>query len=142
MLAARAEHVCEVIAPELAAGRDVVCDRFSGSTLAYQGYGRGLDVDELSRLSSWAAPGVLPDRIVLLHLDPLLARSRRAGRRPPDRLEQEDAGFHARVDAGYAALAAADPFRWRVVDGAGTVEEVAARIDAAVADLRPWPVPE
>ncbi|MDQ2725038.1 MAG: dTMP kinase, partial [Actinomycetota bacterium] len=66
MLAARAQHVAEVIVPALDAGRQVVCDRFSGSTLAYQGYGRGLPPESLARLSTWAANGVTPDRVILL----------------------------------------------------------------------------
>ena len=131
MLAARAQHVEEVIAPALAAGRDVVCDRFSGSTLAYQGYGRGLDPGELARLSSWASGGLEPDRVVLLVVDPAVARARRAGRGGEDRMEGEGDGFFARIDAGFAALAAADPQRWRTVDGAGAVEHVAARVLAA-----------
>ena len=131
MLAARAQHVDEVIAPALAAGRDVVCDRFSGSTIAYQGYGRGLDPTELGRLSSWAAAGLEPDRVILLVVDPAEARARRIGRGGADRMEGEGDGFFARIDAGFAALAAADPQRWRTVDGSGAPDEVAARVLAA-----------
>jgi dTMP kinase len=131
LLAARAQHVAEVIGPALEAGRDVVCDRFSGSTLAYQGYGRGLDPAELGRLSAWATNGIEPDRVILLQVDPSLAQARRAGGPPPDRMEGEGAGFFERVQAGFAALAAADPVRWRVVDGSGPIDEVARRIAAA-----------
>jgi dTMP kinase len=134
LLAARAQHVDEVIEPALASGRHVVCDRFDGSTLAYQGHGRGLDVAELARMSSWASRGLGPDLVVLLRIDREVARSRRANR-PADRLESEEAAFHSRVDAGYDALAAADPRRWRVVDGTGSVGDVAARVLAAVSDL-------
>jgi dTMP kinase len=138
LLAARAEHVAEVIGPALAAGRDVVCDRFSGSTLAYQGYGRGLDPAELARLSLWASDGIDPDRVILLQVSPALARARRIAERriaerQPDRMEGEGAEFFARVQAGYAALAAADPARWRVVDGSGPVNEVAVLVAAAAA---------
>jgi dTMP kinase len=122
-----------VIEPALAAGRDVVCDRFSGSTLAYQGYGRGLDSAELARLSSWATDGVEPDRVILLQVDPSLALARRAGGPPPDRMEGEGADFFERVQAGFVALAAADPARWRVVDGSGSIDEVAGRVAAAAA---------
>jgi dTMP kinase len=128
MLAARAQHAAEVIVPALDAGRDVVCDRFSGSTVAYQGYGRGLDPEELIRLSDWASGGLCPDRIVLLQVTPELARSRRQARGGEDRLEGEGAEFFERVERGFAALARADPARWRVVDGSGAVEEVAARV--------------
>ncbi len=132
LLAARAQHVVEVIEPALAEGRDVVCDRFSGSTLAYQGYGRGLDPAELARLSAWATGGREPDRVVLLRVAPEVAAARLGGRGSADRMEEEDAAFFARVAAGYEALAAADPQRWRVVDGAGSVDEVAGRVwDAA-----------
>ncbi|MGH9115616.1 MAG: dTMP kinase [Acidimicrobiales bacterium] len=131
MLAARAQHVDEVIAPALASGRDVVCDRFSASTVAYQGHGRGLDPSELARLSTWASEGVEPDRVVLLQVTATIAAARRAGRTGHDRIEGEGAEFFSRVEEGFAALAAGDPARWRVVDGAGSVEEVAARVLAA-----------
>lgn len=136
MLAARAQHVDEVIEPALAAGRDVVCDRFSGSTVAYQGYGRGLDPSELSRLSRWAAGGLEPDLFILLQVPPEVALLRRAARTSAgagtDRIEGEVAAFFARIDDGFRLLAAQDPVRWRVVDGTGPVETVAARVAEAV----------
>ncbi|MGH9055598.1 MAG: dTMP kinase [Acidimicrobiales bacterium] len=131
MLAARAQHVEEVIAPALASGRDVVCDRFSASTVTYQGHGRGLDLAELARLSTWASGGVEPDRVVLLQVTAAVAAARRAARTGHDRIEGEGAEFFSRVEAGFAAMAAADPARWRVVDGAGSVDEVAALVLAA-----------
>ncbi|MHB1929547.1 MAG: dTMP kinase [Acidimicrobiales bacterium] len=133
LLAARAEHVATVIAPSLDAGRDVVCDRFAGSTLTYQGWGRGLDPQKLQLLSSWAAAGCEPDMVVLLTVTPEVATARlrdRLGGR--DRMEGEDAAFFARVAEGFASLAASDPARWTTVDGAGTVDQVAARVAAAV----------
>lgn len=130
VMADRAQHVEEVVRPALSAGRHVVTDRFSGSTLAYQGYGRGLDVVDLGRLSGWAAGGLEPDVVVLLDVDPALA-AKRAGR-PTDRMEAEDQDFHRRVVDGYRSLAAADPARWRVVDGTGTVEAVSALVRQAV----------
>jgi dTMP kinase len=135
LLASRAQHVAEVIGPALAAGRDVVCERFSASTLAYQGFGRGLDPADLVRLSSWSTVGIEPDRVVLLQVDAASAQARRASRSAPDRVEGEAADFFARVEEGYRALAAADPVRWRVVDGSGSIDEVAARVATAVADL-------
>jgi dTMP kinase len=127
LVADRAQHIEEVVAPALEAGRDVVTDRFSGSTFAYQGWGRGLDLDILRTLSSWAACGVEPDLVVLLEVPAELAMARLANSRP-DRLEALGGGFHERVAEGYRALAAANPDRWVVVDGLGEVEEVAARV--------------
>lgn len=132
MLAARAQHVADVIEPALSEGRDVVCDRFSGSTVAYQGYGRGLDPDELRRLSSWSAGGVEPDVVVLLRLDSSSAEARRDGRGSMDRIEGEGRDFASRVASGFSAQAADDPDRWRVVDGSGSIDEVASRVWEAV----------
>lgn len=132
MASARAQHVSEVVAPALAAGRHVVTDRFSHSSLAYQGYGRGLDIEELRWLSEWATGGLWPDVVVLLDLPRGVALASPAS---PDRFEAEAWAFHERVRAGFRALAAGDPDRWRVVDAAGTVDEVAARVWAAAAPI-------
>jgi dTMP kinase len=131
MLAARAQHVAEVIEPSLSEGRDVVCDRFSGSTLAYQGYGRGLDPRELADLSRWASGGLHPDRVILLVVGADVAGERVAKRGAPDRMEAESTDFFSRVEQGYKAQAAADS-SWQVVDGSGTVDEVARRVWEAV----------
>jgi dTMP kinase len=133
MLAARAQHVSEIIKPALSAGRDVVCDRFAGSTIAYQGYGRGLDPVELERMSAWAAGGLEPDVVVLLYVDAATAAARRQRRGLQDRIESEGDGFFDRVAAGFSAMAGAHPTRWQVVDGTGSVEQVAARVAAATA---------
>ncbi len=132
VLAARAQHVEELIRPALAAGHDVVCDRFAGSTLAYQGRGRLLGFEPLAAMSLWAAGGLTPDRVVLLSVPADVAASRRGRRGTVDRMEGQTDAFFARVEDGFQALAAADP-TWRVVDGTGEVDEVAARIDAALA---------
>jgi dTMP kinase len=132
MAADRAQHVTEVIEPALARGDDVVTDRFSGSSLAYQGFGRGLDVDEVRRLSAWAAAGVEPDLIVLLDVPVDVAAGRRGA--AGDRMEAEGSEFHARVLEGYRALAVADPHRWVVVDGAGSVDDVGERVAKTVAE--------
>lgn len=131
MLADRAQHVAEVVRPALAGGADVVSDRFSGSTLAYQGYARGLDVAELAGLSAWASGGLEPDLVILLDVAADVAVARLG--HDLDRMEDAGADFHRRVASGYRALAAADPARWCVVDGSGTVDEVTARVDAAFA---------
>ncbi len=130
MAADRAQHVAEVIRPALASGRDVVTDRFSGSTLAYQGYARGLDVDELARLSQWATGGLEPDVVVLLDVPAEVAAMRM--KRGLDRMEAAGDDFHRRVADGYRALAAAHPDRWRVVDGSGTVDDVEALVNKAL----------
>jgi dTMP kinase len=132
MVADRAQHVSEVVEPTLSSGRWVVTDRFSASLLAYQGFGRGLDVAELRRLTSWATGGLWPDLTVLLDVPPDVAASRR--RRELDRLEREDADFHQRVAAGYHALAAADRATWAVVDGLGEAADVAGRVLAVVTE--------
>lgn len=122
MAAARAEHVATVIRPALDSGADVISDRYTPSSLAYQGFGRGLDVETLREVSRWAAGGLEPDLVILLVSD-----TARLGE-VADRLEQEGAEFHERVANGYAELAAADPSHWRTVDGNGTIDEVAARV--------------
>lgn len=128
MAADRAQHVAEVIRPALASGRHVVSDRYAGSTLAYQGYGRGLPVDDLRRLSAWAAAGLTPDLVVLLDVPRDLGSTRAAARVDPvpDRVEAAGDGFHSRVAQGYRALAAADSARWVVVDGSAPADEVEA----------------
>lgn len=130
MAAARAEHVAEVIAPALAAGRTVVTDRYTGSSLAYQGHAHGLPVAEVASLSAFAVDGVVADLVVLLTVADEVASSRLTGR--ADRLEGLGTAFHQRVAEGFLALAADDPARWLVVDGDGTPDEVEARIWHAV----------
>ncbi len=129
MAADRAQHVAEVIRAVLARGDDVVSDRFTGSTLAYQGYARGLPVDELASLSAWATGGLEPDIVILLDVPAEVAVTRM--KREPDRMEAAGDAFHRRVAEGYRALAAADPGRWRVVDGSGSVQEVEALVARA-----------
>ena len=124
--AARAQHVTEVIEPALAAGRHVVTDRFTASSLAYQGVGRGLGVDQVAALSAFATGGLAPDLVLLLDV-PLDVTAARLSEQP-DRLELEGAPFHARVAAAFRQLAAADPQRWVVVPAGGSVDEVAARV--------------
>jgi dTMP kinase len=129
LAADRAQHVTEIVEPALQSGRVVVTDRYVGSSLAYQGYGRGLDVDDVARLSEWATRGLDADVVVLLDVDPAVARARRS--RHLDRIEAEDDAFHRRVVEGYRALAAADPGRWLVVDGSPGVDAVAASVAKA-----------
>jgi dTMP kinase len=132
MAADRAQHVAALVRPALAEGTPVVTDRYLYSSIAYQGYGRGLDPSVVRDLSLFAVDGLLPDVVVLLDLPADVAAKRLAGR--PDRFEVEGDGFRRRVAEGYRALAAADPERWVAVDAVGTVEEVAGRVRAAVRD--------
>jgi len=115
--ASRAQLVAEVIQPALAAGRVVLCDRYADSTMAYQGYGRGLDRDALAALTAVATGGLRPDLTLLLDLDVAhgLARRRDEGEEM-NRLDLETIEFHRRVRAGYLALAAAEPARWQLID--------------------------
>jgi dTMP kinase len=129
LAADRAQHVAEVIGPALERGDDVVTDRFTGSSLAYQGYGRGLDRHFLADVSQWAARGVQADVVFLLDVPLDVATQRRHSR--PDRIEAEDPAFHQRVLDGYRELAAADPDRWIVVDGTAAPDDVAADVRGA-----------
>ena len=110
----RAEHVTAVIAPALDRGAIVITDRYVDSSLAYQGAGRSLPVEEIARINWWATGGRVPDLTILLDMDPLAGLGRRA--RSADRLEAEPADFHVRVRAGFLALAHADPDRYLVLD--------------------------
>jgi dTMP kinase len=135
MAADRAQHVAEVIRPALAAGRHVVSDRYIGSSLAYQGYGRGLPVAELRRLSAWAAADLWPDLVVLLDVPRGVAASRSGA--APDRLEAAGEPFHDRVVRGYRALASADAAHWVTVDGSAPPDEVEAAVWSAVVTRLP-----
>ena len=134
MAADRAQHVAEVIEPTLASGRWVVTDRYSASTLAYQGFGRGLDLDDLRSLVTWATGGLRPDLTVLLDLPVAVAVGRRNGG-TADRMEAEAVDFHQRVADGFRSLATAGDDRWLVVDATGTVDDIAASIWGAVEAL-------
>jgi dTMP kinase len=132
----KAQHVRAIVEPALAEGRDVVCDRFVDSAVAYQGYGRGLDLDQLRKVLDFATGGLRPDLVVLLEVPDRIAEARLGGQR--DRLEAESAAFHRRVRDGFRTLAGADPTRWAVVDGEGSIEEVSARIDWILRERLDW----
>ena len=110
----RALHITQVISPALNAQRIVVCDRFVASTLAYQGYGRGLALSDVQTICDMATNGVRPDLVVLLDLPANEGLARKKGE--PDRFERENLAFHRRVREGYLELARANPDQWLVID--------------------------
>jgi dTMP kinase len=132
MTAARAEHMRQVIRPALAAGEIVLCDRFADSTLAYQGAGRGLPVQELRALQRLAIGADWPDVTLLLDLPVELGLRRRAGSGQHNRIDRESAAFHERVADWYRAEAARCPTRWRVVDATAPPEVVHTHVLDAV----------
>lgn len=114
--ASRAQHVGELIRPSLATGHIVLCDRFADSTIAYQGYGRGLDLAQLHQVTHIATGGLKPDLTFLLDIDVEVGLARRTGGGlEMNRLDLETVQFHQRVRQGYHLLAAADPVRWVIV---------------------------
>jgi dTMP kinase len=125
---ARAQLVREVMIPALAAGQVVLCDRFVDSSLAYQGYGRGLDLNLLRAINAFALNSLGSFYTILFDLEPEQGLLRSRGGRAGDRLEQEDISFHRRVREGYRALARAGPARIKVVEARGTPEEVQQRL--------------
>lgn len=136
-LAARAQVVAEVIRPALEKGTWVLCDRFADSTFAYQGAGRGFDVALLKRLNAFATEGLVPDLTLLLDVPPEISRARLAARQAAtatkaDRIESAGADFHARLRAGFLALAKDEPGRFSVIDSSGAPEAVAAAVLRAV----------
>jgi dTMP kinase len=134
--AARAQLVEEALDPLLNSGAWVVLDRFVDSSLAYQGGGRGLGIDAVREINEFATSGLVPDRTLLLSIEPSLGRARsRARSEPLDRLEQEHDEFHIRIASAYAELAAADPQRIRAIDGSEDPEHVIAAALEALADL-------
>lgn len=127
----RAQHLAEVVRPALAAGRSVVSDRSVYSTLAYQGHGRGLPLDEVRMINAWAIGDTWPDLVILLTV-PASVTERRMGKRDLDRFEMAGDHFHARVEHGFASMADDDPDRWVVIDASGAHEHVTETIRHAV----------
>jgi dTMP kinase len=130
--AARANLVEQVIRPALEDGQVVLCDRYLDSSLAYQGYGRGLGSDDITTLNVWATDCLFPDLTLFLDLDDAIRATRVAA--VPDRLEAEDDGFHHKVGEGFRELLLLHPHRIRRVDARGTEEEVQARVRSVVED--------
>jgi dTMP kinase len=138
MIADRAQHVAEVIRPALSAGMVVLCDRYIDSTLAYQGFGKGLDLAALEAINQFATGGLLPDLTVLLDLDVRLGLERkRAAYRQGDgelnRIDRRDLSYHQRVREGFLALAQRAPARYLVLDASRPADEIAGQIWQRVA---------
>ena len=142
--AARAELMATVIAPGLADGAVVIADRFAGSTVAYQGYGRGIDRAQIAWLNDFATAGRYPDLTILLDIDPVTGMKRVRSRQlemgiasdaAHNRFEDEALAFHRAVRRGFLQQAAAHPERWRQIDGQLPIEEVAGRVWNAVSAL-------
>jgi dTMP kinase len=139
-LAARAQHVAEVIRPRLAAGDVVLCDRFAHSTIAYQGWGHGLSIERLELITDFAIEGLWPDLVIYLDIDIELGLKRKQQHAEGDagqwnRMEAKELAFHERVRHGYLQMAAGDRARWLLVDASLAVEEVQSAIQRRVADL-------
>jgi dTMP kinase len=135
VFAARRDHIEAVIAPALARGEIVLCDRFSDATFAYQGAGRGQDDRMLRALETWVQAGLQPDLTLWFDVEPALAAARRAAARAADRFEAEDLAFFERVRAGYQARMREAPERIVRIDSAAEKAAVQRQIDAAVVAL-------
>lgn len=134
MFAARAEHLHRVIRPALAAGRWVLCDRFTDATYAYQGGGRGIDPARIAALETLVQGPLRPDLTLLFDLPAELGLRRARGRSAPDRFEAESLAFHERVRAAYLAIAAREPARVRCIDAGRPLAEVSADVAASITD--------
>ncbi len=137
MVAARADLVSTVIRPALAAGRNVLCDRYADSTLAYQGAGRGLETGMLEGWNAVATGGLVPDLTFLFDLDPEVGLARRASAGvSTNRLDRESLPFHQRVRARYLELAASNPKRWIILDAMASHDQLETRVWEAFEALR------
>ena len=132
MFAARCEHIDKVIAPALAAGTWVLCDRFTDATFAYQGGGSGVDWHKLELLERWVHHDLQPDLTLYFDVSPEIGRTRAGAIKTPDRFEQERDDFRARVRAAYRRRAEEHPQRVRVIDASADIAEVGARVRAAL----------
>lgn len=130
--ASRCQHIYELILPSINSGKIVITDRFSDSTIAYQGYGRLIDLKLLETLDGIVTAGLKPDFTILLDIDVETGLKRNKGANKVDRLELEDVDFHNRVRAGYLELASKEPERIKVIDASGDIKSVQKKITAAL----------
>ncbi len=134
MFAARAQHIAEVIEPALAAGKWVLCDRFTDATYAYQGGGRGIDIERIAQLEQWVQGALRPNITLLLDAPVAVGLARAAKRKQePDRFEREKQDFFERIRAAYLALAAQHPNRYRVIDAGQTLDRVTMQLETLLA---------
>lgn len=134
IFAARAQHLTTVIEPALAAGKWVLCDRFTDATYAYQGWGRDIDKDAIASLEQLVQGTRRPDLTILLDMDPSLGLARAQERAELDRFEQEELAFFNRVREGYLARAKEEPARWLIIDASKTLDEVTRVIKQTLND--------
>lgn len=139
MLADRAQHVAQMIRPALQQGQWVICDRFTHSTVAYQGYGRSLEPRELYQMSQWATGDLQPDLVLWLEVDFHVAQQRRAQSGKPDRIEQAGPAFQMMVHRGFKIMSGTDPQRWAIIDANQPLNQV---IQASIDQIQQrvgWP---
>ena len=139
-LAARAELVAEVVRPALEAGKVVLLDRYGDSSVAYQGYGRGLDPDRVKALNAYFTRGLTPDLTVLIDV-PVEASAERSRPRPADRIERAGRAFHGRVRSGYREIALNEPERFVVLDGTEPIDTVQSAIRGAILEALAGRIP-
>jgi dTMP kinase len=135
LAASRAQLVAEIIRPALEEGKIVICDRFTHSTMVYQGYGRGLDFTAIKMVNNMATMHITPDLIIFLDISPEQGLARKQSLK--DRFELEDLSFHRRVREGYLKMAAAEPDRWLVIDASLPKGKIAEIISDRVSQLLP-----
>ncbi len=137
VFAARRDHLVQQIEPALARGDIVLCDRFTDASFAYQGCGRGFDLQVLTTLETWVQAGRQPDLTLWFDVAPAVGAARRAAQRSPDRFEAQDDDFFGRVNAGYAQRMAQQPARFARLNAAGDKGQVWSQIEAVMVD-KPW----
>lgn len=135
MFAARREHIAQVIEPALAAGRCVLCDRFTDATYAYQAGGSGMAWERVAELEQWVQGALQPDLTLYFDLDPAVGRARARQAREPDRFEREKQAFYERVRAAYLRRAAEHPRRIRVIDASRSIAEIQLELEDVIASI-------
>jgi dTMP kinase len=135
MFAARREHIARIIEPALAAGRCVLCDRFTDATYAYQAGGSGMAWERVAELEKWVQGGLQPDLTLYFDLDPAVGRARARQAREPDRFEREKQVFYERVRAAYLRRATEHPSRIRVIDAARTIAEIQVELEDIISTI-------